>query len=72
VYPGEGAGGAHPSQPKVPFFVEECNFQTKIFLQALVHYTKTKFSPEKALVHCTKPKIFPRKNPAFFATIGKM
>jgi hypothetical protein len=47
-----------PFRPKVPFFVEVCNFQTKIFPR----------NPEKALVHCTKSKMFPRKKPAFFAT----
>jgi hypothetical protein len=53
-------GVSTPFRPKVPFFVEECNFQT-------VHCPTPKFSPEKALVHCTKPKIFPRKK-LFFAT----
>jgi hypothetical protein len=46
-------------RPKVPFFVEECNFQC---LSLLLE------TPKKALVHCTKPKIFSRKKNAFFAT----
>jgi hypothetical protein len=59
---GEGAG--------VPFFVEGCNFQTKIFPKALVHCTKTKFSPETQKRHSfiAQNQNFPQKKHAFYAT----
>jgi hypothetical protein len=50
-----GAGGADPFQAENAIFIEECNFQTKIF-------------PRKGTRSLHKTTHFPQKKSCFFAT----
>jgi hypothetical protein len=60
---GGSRGCAPPFRPKVPFFVEECNIQTKIFTRKGTRSLhKTKIFPRKGTrLLQKKNNIFPRK-----------
>jgi hypothetical protein len=61
-------GVRSPFRPNVPFFVEECNFQTKLFRRKGTRSLhKTKMFPRKGTRSLHKTKIFLQKK-SFFAT----
>jgi hypothetical protein len=65
-----GTGGAHPLPAESALFVEECNYQNKIFPRKSARSLhKNKFSPEKALLHCTILKFSPeiRKDVEYYS-----